>query len=248
MAGVRRLIAKIVFALACLAPLAASAGAITIDGQPLGAVAVELTTADGDVLAGPQPAGAFAFTFAPDAGAASSARGYSIVAYTHPSTGLSYANAEVTPFASWADTVLTTTQRALVGGLFTQFYSAATDALTSAAFQIALWEIVEELSGSFGVGTGDFRVAGAGSAAALADGYLAALVGASAAEPNLTAFAQFDGIALVRYVPGGTTPPGSIPEPGSGMLIAMLGLVMLGRRNHKKKNHRPQGGSEAGQW
>lgn len=61
-------------------------------------------------------------------------------------------------------------------GLYTNHYASVVDRATSASFQLAIWEIVYEESGTYALGDGDFSSSTAGSIADDANDWLGDLV------------------------------------------------------------------------
>jgi hypothetical protein len=116
---------------------------------------------------------------------------------------------------------------AVLDRLFTQRYQAADTPIETAAFQLAVWEVISEApSSSFGtnaLGTGSFRATGNTSgnnddqAIAMANGWLNTLTGAAGGF-KLTALVGANNQDQIMASP--------IPEPQAfAMLLAGLGLL-----------------------
>lgn len=114
--------------------------------------------------------------------------------------------------------------------LFAAHWTAKMTDNMAAAFQSDIWEIINETSGNYSLGTGSFQItekSGSGWVA-LGNAWLAEL-------PNLTAMRN-DVIALTSStyqdfglaVPGVNPNPGSVPELDPGLLISALVLLLGG--------------------
>ena len=142
----------------------------------------------------------------------------------------------VTPAS--ASSVFTATQYAALDHLYTQHFPATTDKATSAAFQLAVWEIITETSGSYsltaGPGQGSFwatpygLAATEGSALTTANLWLGTVGTGAAGGYSLTVLqSQSNQDQLIA------TP---IPEPETyAMLLAGLGLLGFAARRRKLK-------------
>ncbi len=146
---------------------------------------------------------------------------------------------------------LTTRQEDLMGKLYTLAGSTVNSTDTSAAFQLAVWEIVNETSPTLDVGSGFFRLEAGGTAIQrnLANGWLASTVDPLAGKAfsatrlynNLTQdFVVFNPIAVQRTVSGTTTSSLSIPEPGGAALtvLALAGIFLTRRRESRHAHYR----------
>ncbi len=107
--------------------------------------------------------------------------------------------------------------------LYTQHYATATTPTMSAAFQLAVWEIISETSASsyaaLGLGSGSFMAtSGNSTARATADNWLQALGAGSSGGYKLTALVGLNNQDQMLATP--------VPEPETYMmLLAGLGLM-----------------------
>ena len=116
---------------------------------------------------------------------------------------------------------------------FASVASMTSTALNAAAFQLAIWEIVNEGAGnSYNLSSGNFKVTGTG--ASLAQTWLNELN----AGPSASAYAV--NIWTVQQGAAGWGPQDvavftSVPEPGTfGMLLASIGIIGLIRRRKRR--------------
>ena len=110
--------------------------------------------------------------------------------------------------------------------LFTAFGGVSTaNSTNSAAFQVAVWEIVYETSGSYNLTSGNASFSGDAAAIATAAGWLGALGSVDAVD--VTVFHSDANQDVVSSSP--------IPEPGTYAMmaagLAAMGFVSLRRRN-----------------
>ncbi|SFR40189.1 PEP-CTERM protein-sorting domain-containing protein [Marinobacter gudaonensis] len=126
-----------------------------------------------------------------------------------------------------------------IGRLYTGYESAVTDAKSSAAFQLALWEIINEDSASMNLyNDGTFKSSWFDSARGLANGWLGSLdslqngyslyVLSSATDEQQRKLSQ----DLLVFSP---KPPVLVPEPGTLALLA-LGIVGLILRKASRRS------------
>jgi hypothetical protein len=123
--------------------------------------------------------------------------------------------------------------RGLLGALYANAFASVSDGVTAGAFQMAVWEIVTETSGTFDVNAGYFQMTGNGSASNNAEALANSWLG------NLNSGAWSPVSGNTRYfaasVPGSTqdlvsdTTP--VPLPAAGLLlVAAIGGLALARR------------------
>jgi hypothetical protein len=118
---------------------------------------------------------------------------------------------------------------AILGGkaaayLYDTFRPLVSDNTTAAALQVAIWEVIDDPTGPYDLGAGNFRLFGAASIATQANTYLAAIPG------------DLSGYVTPSYILDSVSYPYSqdliVPEPGTLMAL-MLGLpLFLARRGN----------------
>jgi len=103
-----------------------------------------------------------------------------------------------------------------LGRLFTSHLGDVVDGNTSAAFQLAAWEIMYETGGSYNLSSGNFTEDGNATVHGIAQGYLDSLGG-----PSVYSVQKLESPTSQDFVV--TTP---VPEPSTyAMLVAGLGLL-----------------------
>jgi len=110
-----------------------------------------------------------------------------------------------------------------LGRLFTSHLGNVVDGTTSAAFQLAAWEIMYETSGSYNLSGGNFTEIGYPTVRGIAQGYLDSLGATSAyAVQKLESPTSQDFVVIT-----------AVPEPSSYAMLA-AGLGLLGWMKRRK--------------
>lgn len=116
--------------------------------------------------------------------------------------------------------------------LASQYLGSVDTVAESGAFQLAVWEIVYENSGTYGLGTGNFQVASAsGGAIATANSWLAAL-GSGTPTMTLSVWASSSSQDLAVFT-------SAVPEPEIYAMLA-AGLGFLGFVGKKRRQARAE--------
>lgn len=115
-----------------------------------------------------------------------------------------------------------------IGRLYTGYSAEVTSADSSAAFQLALWELVDETTGTLGLENGSFTATSFNTARATADAWLSSLSGITNGF-NLFVLENESSQDLLVFKPAPTV---RVPEPGT-LALMCLGLLVLGLRMRK---------------
>ncbi|HTY99264.1 MAG TPA: PEP-CTERM sorting domain-containing protein, partial [Rhodocyclaceae bacterium] len=105
--------------------------------------------------------------------------------------------------------------------------------VNSTAFQLAVWEIVNENVGSYNLSSGNFQASAGGGATAVAQGWLNALPSVSKYSANIWAM---QGNGSSGWGPQDVVVFAPVPEPETyAMMLAGLGLMGAVARRRKSK-------------
>ncbi|MBL0150362.1 MAG: PEP-CTERM sorting domain-containing protein, partial [Ideonella sp.] len=171
------------------------------------------------------------------------AKQFNTVPYTDANIS-PYYKAQATPGGASSTSVLNKLLE-----LYSHAYaSTVNNAVNAAAFQYAIWEIEGETAGSYSRTSGGLTMTAAStSVQTKADNYLAALNGTSTwASLNLSSTSDYN-YTVYQATPTGSTQTflrvtssttgnqtnTPVPEPGTGLLAAMAGLVWVGSRRRQ---------------
>jgi hypothetical protein len=221
-------------ALVLAATLAPSAHALTYTLNYLGYNQSPAETAYVN-LQGPAPgpfagtygAGAFTFTAAPDPTPPGVA-GPSFIAYCVELLESLGSNVPgYNALSGLSSYFSSATVRNDIARLFDVGYAdSLTSAAKSAGFQMALWEVIYESSGSYSLTSGKFIADGSNAADAAGAGYLSALAAAGVGSQQFTIWQKAGAQDYIQV--GGTQ---RVPEPATfALVLVVFGLVVARRR------------------
>lgn len=152
------------------------------------------------------------------------------------------ANIALAGSAATSPTVFSQKAATDLGRLYTNHHAAidltSSSGANQAAFQLAIWEIVNERSGAYSLAGGDFRATGTGSS--LASIWLGELSTASASQYDVSIWTVQSvitaGHGIAQDVAVFSKIPPPVPEPETyAMLLAGLGLMGVAARRRSRK-------------
>lgn len=185
-------------------------------------------TSTSPLLSGTYNAGAFEFT-STDLGPAATVESFTAycieITQTLVASASDYARI---PFAAFSFSAATQNAIARLYSLPGAYSASLGSSVSSAAFQLALWEIVTETSGTYDVASGSFQGYGAVSGVTLQASVLLASLASAVVDPNLS-FNVWSSQAHQNYLQVTARSGGKVPEPGSLLLVG-LGLAALAMR------------------
>jgi hypothetical protein len=123
-----------------------------------------------------------------------------------------------------------------IGRLATGYLGLVDDPITSAAFQLALWEIINESSGRYDLRKGSFKASGrsARESISLADSWLANLPATSSYSAEVLASRAHQDVVIfsAQYTPSASPVP--VPGTPALFLAGLLGLFAAVQRRAKR--------------
>ena len=125
-------------------------------------------------------------------------------------------------------------KNARIQNLFDKFYETATDAEKGGAFQLALWELLYDGSGSsLSIGSGNFSASGSGTALGVAQGWLDNIdTPAPAQKYQLIGLLSPTAQDQLAAVPNTPSP---VPAPAGAILLVIGAAALYARRRFTAK-------------
>jgi len=149
---------------------------------------------------------------------------------------LKSANVALAGSTATSPTVFSTQAANDLGRLYTNHHSAidstSSTATNESAFQLAIWEIINERSGSYSLNAGDFTASGTGDS--LANTWLTELSVPSVSLYNANIWVVQSIITSGHGVPQDLVVFSRVPEPGTYTLL-LTGLGLIGWTMRRKK-------------
>ena len=123
-----------------------------------------------------------------------------------------------------------------IGRLATGYLGLVDDATTSAAFQLALWEIINERGGQYDLRKGSFKASGrsAREAISLADSWLANLPATSSYSAEVLASRKHQDVVMFSAASAPSASPVPIPGTAGLFLAGLVGLLAAVQRPAKR--------------